>query len=203
MTHATASRYCSRNIESPSAALKERPSRLSSNHSGRGYDPVIAVGSIRSRVTLSIDSSSAGARGSPHPKLTAPPRPAQDAAHAKDLAGLQRNGRAVASRRCATARPFRCRPARSFAWAPSCAGRGGAVNFGCGEPRAPAEEESMLKVTRDLMLPTAITGSYPRPLWFDESLDGRSFKAALGDSMFREQYLDAVACVINAQEAAG
>ena len=61
----------------------------------------------------------------------------------------------------------------------------------------------MLKVTRDLMLPTAITGSYPRPLWFDESLDGRSFKAALGDSMFREQYLDAVACVINAQEAAG
>ena len=45
----------------------------------------------------------------------------------------------------------------------------------------------MLKVTRDLMLPTAITGSYPRPLWFDESLEGRSFKAALGDSMFREQ----------------
>ena len=61
----------------------------------------------------------------------------------------------------------------------------------------------MLKVTRDLMLPTAITGSYPRPLWFDESLRGRSFKAALGDSLFREQYLDAVACIINAQEAAG
>src|ERR1051326_764176 len=67
----------------------------------------------------------------------------------------------------------------------------------------PAEDESMLKVTRDLMLPTAITGSYPRPLWFDESLDGRSFKAALGDSMFREQYLDSVAAIINAQEAAG
>src|SRR5207245_4366921 len=69
--------------------------------------------------------------------------------------------------------------------------------------RQPAAEASMLKVTRDLMLPTAITGSFPRPLWFDESLRGRSFKAALGDSMFREQYLDAVACVINAQEAAG
>src|SRR5262249_25536834 len=66
-----------------------------------------------------------------------------------------------------------------------------------------AREDSMLKVTRDLMLPTAITGSYPRPMWFDASLGGRSFKAALGDSMFREQYLDAVACVINAQEAAG
>jgi methionine synthase II (cobalamin-independent) len=52
-------------------------------------------------------------------------------------------------------------------------------------------------------LPTAITGSYPRPLWFDASLAGRSFKSALGDSLFREQYLDAVAAVINAQEAAG
>src|SRR5713226_9604379 len=61
----------------------------------------------------------------------------------------------------------------------------------------------MLGVTRDLVLPTAITGSYPRPLWYDANLSGRSFKAALGDSMFREQYLDAVAAVINAQEAAG
>src|ERR1700740_258638 len=61
----------------------------------------------------------------------------------------------------------------------------------------------MLKTTRDLIMPTAITGSYPRPLWFDRSLDGRSFKSALGDSLFREQYLDAVAAIINAQEAAG
>jgi methionine synthase II (cobalamin-independent) len=61
----------------------------------------------------------------------------------------------------------------------------------------------MLKTTRDMVLPTAITGSYPRPLWFDASLAGRSFKSALGDSLFREQYLDAVAAVINAQEAAG
>jgi 5-methyltetrahydropteroyltriglutamate--homocysteine methyltransferase len=61
----------------------------------------------------------------------------------------------------------------------------------------------MLKTTRDMVLPTAITGSYPRPLWFDASLGGRSFKAALGDSLFREQYLDAVAAIINAQEAAG
>jgi 5-methyltetrahydropteroyltriglutamate--homocysteine methyltransferase len=61
----------------------------------------------------------------------------------------------------------------------------------------------MLTVTQNLMLPTAITGSYPRPLWFDLSLNGRSFKSALGESLFREQYLDAVAAVINAQEAAG
>ena len=61
----------------------------------------------------------------------------------------------------------------------------------------------MLSVTQNMMLPTAITGSYPRPLWFDLSLDGRSFKSALGESLFREQYLDAVASIINAQEAAG
>jgi 5-methyltetrahydropteroyltriglutamate--homocysteine methyltransferase len=61
----------------------------------------------------------------------------------------------------------------------------------------------MLKTTRDMILPTAITGSYPRPLWYQASLQGRSFKAAMGDSLFREQYQDAVAAIINAQEAAG
>ena len=61
----------------------------------------------------------------------------------------------------------------------------------------------MLTVTRDMMLPTTITGSYPRPLWFDRNLAGRSFKSALGDSLFREQYLDAVASIIAEQEAAG
>src|SRR5438445_4984619 len=61
----------------------------------------------------------------------------------------------------------------------------------------------MLKVTQDLMLPTAITGSYPQPLWFTESLRGRSFKSALGDSIFREQYLDSGPALVNAQEAAG
>ena len=45
----------------------------------------------------------------------------------------------------------------------------------------------MLTTTRDMIMPTAITGSYPRPLWFDASLDGRPFKAALGNSLFREQ----------------
>src|ERR687883_1855181 len=61
----------------------------------------------------------------------------------------------------------------------------------------------MLTTTRDMVLPTAITGSYPRPLWYDLSLNGRSFKAAMGETLFREQYTDAVACIINAQEAAG
>src|SRR5215469_12657805 len=64
-------------------------------------------------------------------------------------------------------------------------------------------EVTVLTVTRDMVLPTTITGSYPRPLWFDRSLAGRSFKSALGDSLFREQYLDAVASIIAEQEAAG
>src|SRR5260370_14986005 len=67
------------------------------------------------------------------------------------------------------------------------------------QPRRPP----VLTVTRDMILPTTVTGSYPRPLWFDRSLAGRSFKSALGDSLFREQYLDAVASIIAEQELAG
>jgi 5-methyltetrahydropteroyltriglutamate--homocysteine methyltransferase len=61
----------------------------------------------------------------------------------------------------------------------------------------------MLKATRDKVLPTTITGSFPRPSWFTETLHGRAFKEALGDSAFREQYLDAVSCLIREQERAG
>ncbi len=61
----------------------------------------------------------------------------------------------------------------------------------------------MLKATRDRILPTTLTGSYPRPSWFTEVLGGRAFKDALGNSRFREQYLDAVVCLIREQERAG
>jgi methionine synthase II (cobalamin-independent) len=57
----------------------------------------------------------------------------------------------------------------------------------------------MLNATRDLVLPTTITGSYPRPAWFTEGLNRRPFKDALGDSVFREQYLAAVSCVLGEQ----
>lgn len=60
-----------------------------------------------------------------------------------------------------------------------------------------------LDATRDKILPTTITGSYPRPHWFTEELRGRAFKDALGDSRFREQYLDAAACLVRDQEMAG
>src|SRR5262249_2306459 len=61
----------------------------------------------------------------------------------------------------------------------------------------------MLDATRDAVLPTTITGSYPRPHWFNEELRGRGFKDALGDSRFREQYLDAVSGLVREQERAG
>src|SRR5437899_8259665 len=61
----------------------------------------------------------------------------------------------------------------------------------------------MLNATRDLTLPTTVTGSWPRPAWFSEVLRGRPFKEALGDSRFREQYMDAVSCIVKEQEMAG
>ena len=61
----------------------------------------------------------------------------------------------------------------------------------------------MLTVTRDMMLPTTMTGSYPKPNWYNQGLHGRPFKMAMGDTQFREQYLDAVATIINDQTTAG
>ena len=61
----------------------------------------------------------------------------------------------------------------------------------------------MFTVTADKILPTTIVGSYPRPHWFRESLRGRPFKLALADALFREQYLDAVACILSDQTRAG
>src|SRR5215470_488885 len=60
--HDTASRYCSRKRESPRASLKARPRSTSVNHDGRGQEPVTVVGSVSSRVALSIRDSSPGAR---------------------------------------------------------------------------------------------------------------------------------------------
>ena len=61
----------------------------------------------------------------------------------------------------------------------------------------------MLTATKDKVLPTAMVGSFPRPSWFTENLRGRPFKVAMGDSQYREQYTDAVACYVNEQERAG
>ena len=61
----------------------------------------------------------------------------------------------------------------------------------------------MLSVTKDMVLPTTMTGSYPKPHWYSQGLKGRPFKTAMGDTQFREQYLDAVATIITDQAMAG
>lgn len=61
----------------------------------------------------------------------------------------------------------------------------------------------MFKATKDKLLATTVVGSYPRPQWYTENLRGRPFKMALSDAIFREQYSDAIACILNDQLRAG
>ena len=52
------------------------------------------------------------------------------------------------------------------------------------------------------MLPTTIAGSYPKLNWYTQNLPGRAFKVAMVASLFREQYLDAVAGILTEQSMA-
>ncbi len=61
----------------------------------------------------------------------------------------------------------------------------------------------MYRATADLMLPTSLIGSLPRPDWFTENLGSRTFLQAMVDSRFRDQYTDAVAVYLRDQETAG
>ncbi|MCZ0955041.1 MAG: cobalamin-independent methionine synthase II family protein [Rhodospirillaceae bacterium] len=61
----------------------------------------------------------------------------------------------------------------------------------------------MLKATADLLLPTTIIGSLPRPSWFTENLGSETFLRRLMNSRYREQYIDAVAVHLRDQEVAG
>ncbi|HEX6997378.1 MAG TPA: cobalamin-independent methionine synthase II family protein [Gammaproteobacteria bacterium] len=61
----------------------------------------------------------------------------------------------------------------------------------------------MLRATANILLPTTITGSLPRPSWYTENLGQRSFLAAMVESRFREQYEDTLAVYINEQTIAG
>jgi len=56
----------------------------------------------------------------------------------------------------------------------------------------------MLNATRDLVLPTTITGSCPRPAWFTEGLHPRPFKDALGDCARRIAFYKCVAITLGA-----
>jgi 5-methyltetrahydropteroyltriglutamate--homocysteine methyltransferase len=61
----------------------------------------------------------------------------------------------------------------------------------------------MITATKGLALPTTITGSLPRPVWYTENLGTRPFRDAIADARFREQYTDAVATFLRDQERAG
>jgi 5-methyltetrahydropteroyltriglutamate--homocysteine methyltransferase len=57
--------------------------------------------------------------------------------------------------------------------------------------------------TAERILPTTVTGSWPRPTWFTAGLWGRPLSDALLDISYREQLLDAVSVVVGEQERAG
>jgi 5-methyltetrahydropteroyltriglutamate--homocysteine methyltransferase len=61
----------------------------------------------------------------------------------------------------------------------------------------------MIKATADIVLPTTITGSLPRPSWYTENLGGRAFLAAMVETRFREQYEDALSVYLTQQAVAG
>jgi 5-methyltetrahydropteroyltriglutamate--homocysteine methyltransferase len=61
----------------------------------------------------------------------------------------------------------------------------------------------MFKATSDVMLPTSIIGSLPRPTWYNATLGSKSFLEAMVNSRYREQYEDAVSSFLRAQEVAG
>ena len=61
----------------------------------------------------------------------------------------------------------------------------------------------MYKASADIVLPTSITGSLPRPHWYDAALGSRSFLEAMMHARYREQYEDAVSVHLRAQETAG
>ncbi len=61
----------------------------------------------------------------------------------------------------------------------------------------------MYNATADIVLPTSIIGSMPRPSWFTENLGKRTFLEAMMNARYREQYTDAVSVYLRDQEVAG
>ena len=61
----------------------------------------------------------------------------------------------------------------------------------------------MYAATANVVLPTSIIGSLPRPGWYTQNLGARDFRDAMVDRGYREQYLDALAVYLRDQEVAG
>ena len=63
--------------------------------------------------------------------------------------------------------------------------------------------QPMYNATKDIILPTTITGSLPRPKWFTDNMGTKSFLEAMMESDYREQYTDTVSAYLREQETAG
>ncbi len=61
----------------------------------------------------------------------------------------------------------------------------------------------MFTATKNLMLPTTVTGSWPRPRWFDMSMWGKPLSTCMMDIKYRELFTDALSMVVSDQERAG
>jgi len=61
----------------------------------------------------------------------------------------------------------------------------------------------MYKASANVVLPTSIIGSLPRPAWHTAVLGNQSFLEAMVHARWREQYEDAVSVHLRAQETAG
>ena len=61
----------------------------------------------------------------------------------------------------------------------------------------------MYKASADILLPTSVIGSLPRPAWHTASLGRQTFLDAMVNARWREQYEDVVSTHLRAQEIAG
>ncbi len=61
----------------------------------------------------------------------------------------------------------------------------------------------MFTATKDILLPTTVTGSWPRPRWFTSRMAGRPLSTCMKDVVFREQLADAFSALADDQERAG
>ena len=61
----------------------------------------------------------------------------------------------------------------------------------------------MYAATKDLILPTTVVGSWPRPSWYTDDLAGRALSERLAETHYREQFLDAISTLVSDQEYAG
>jgi len=61
----------------------------------------------------------------------------------------------------------------------------------------------MYTITKDIVLPTTVTGSWPRPRWFDSSMWGKPLDTCMLDTRYREKFQDAMTVVVGDEERAG